>query len=128
MPPRKPRGHVNPSSVAAPRAVAKDASRREGSRHAGSSRTRSKDSEEEFDLREIEDGSETSDSSVCTNPSPELQERHPQQAVALNVPVKNVKKGVAVDLLHFFQGYKKPRKGQPPTKRICNLCSYVWTF
>lgn len=135
MAPRNQNRHLDSSSVA-PVAVAKRAPRRKGSRHAGSSRTESKVSEEEFDLQEIEDGAETSDTSGPRNLSPELerQDTRPQQADILNVPVKS-KNSLAVDLIHFFDNFK-PVQGRRSSKskedvlpdRICKLCAYVRTF
>jgi hypothetical protein len=113
--------------------------RRKTNRHLDShkaSRTQSKASDEEFDLLEIEDGAETSDNSGPPNPSRELerQDADPQQADALNAPVIS-KKFLAVDLMHFFDGFN-PTPGRRPSKskgealpdRICTLCLYVRTF
>jgi hypothetical protein len=132
MAPRKPKRHLE----AAPVAVAQYASHRKGSRHAASSRTQSNVSEEEFDLQELEDGAETSDSSGLQNlsPEPERQDTGPRQAEAPEVLVQS-NNGPAYDLIYFFDGFEPaPGKGsskskeEAPEKRVCNLCSYVGVF
>ncbi|KAF8495447.1 hypothetical protein F5888DRAFT_1842372 [Russula emetica] len=134
---------LEPSSVAAPVAVgrvnAKGGSRRPSARPVGSSQTRSKAtttqldavvSAEEFDLQGIDDDDEISDISGPPNPSPKLepQRTSPQQADALNRPVKS---NVALDLVHFFTGMgrtrgKRSSNGETPPPKICKLCSEIY--
>ncbi|KAF8485555.1 hypothetical protein F5888DRAFT_1640454 [Russula emetica] len=134
---------LEPSSVAAPVAVgrvnAKGGSRRPSARPVGSSQTRSKAtttqldavvSAEEFDLQGIDDDDEISDISGPPNPSPKLepQRTSPQQADALNRPVKS---NVALDLVHFFTGMgrtrgKRSSNGEMPPPKICKLCSEIY--
>ncbi|KAF8499292.1 hypothetical protein F5888DRAFT_1633754, partial [Russula emetica] len=140
MAPCKTKQPLEPSSVAAPVAVgrvnAKGGSRRPSARPVGSSQTRSKAtttqldavvSAEEFDLQGIDDDDEISDISGPPNPSPKLepQRTSPQQADALNRPVKS---NVALDLVHFFTGMgrtrgKRSSNGETPPPKICKLCS-----
>jgi hypothetical protein len=83
-------------------------------------------------LQGIDDDDEISDISGPPNPSPKLepQRTSPQQADALNRPVKS---NVALDLVHFFTGMgrtrgKRSSNGETPPPKICKLCSYVRTF
>ncbi|KAF8491980.1 hypothetical protein F5888DRAFT_1806971 [Russula emetica] len=143
MAPCKTKQPLEPSSVAAPVAVgrvnAKGGSRRPSARPVGSSQTRSKAtttqldavvSAEEFDLQGIDDDDEISDISGPPNPSPKLepQRTSPQQADALNRPVKS---NVALDLVHFFTGMgrtrgKRSSNGETPPPKICKLCSEIY--
>jgi hypothetical protein len=94
---------------------------------------RSTVSEEDIDLEEIEGGTDTSDASGPPNPPPELERKDTcsQQPDALHVPVKEQKKNVAYDCVHFFHGFGEKAsegEGQAAPKRICKLCSYVLTL
>jgi hypothetical protein len=110
-------------------AVAKEASCVKSPHHAGSSWAQSKVNEEEFDLQQIKDGAETSDSFGPPNPSPGLarQDMCSQQMDALNLPVKSKSKP-AHNLIHFFDGFDHTpgkhslkSKGEAPERKICKL-------
>ncbi|KAF8493893.1 hypothetical protein F5888DRAFT_1805841 [Russula emetica] len=99
MAPCKTKQPLEPSSVAAPVATRSKAT---------TTQLDAVVSAEEFDLQGIDDDDEISDISGPPNPSPKLepQRTSPQQADALNRPVKS---NVALDLVHFFTGMGRTR-------------------